>query len=324
MGILRGVIRVASTPLSMAIGSLAGPVAKDYLERQVPATPERDLMLAFANQQGGRIDQAERLYRSLPEFAESWNNLGVILRAKGNEPEAKQAFERALQIDPGLGEASLNLGQTPRGLWAEQYARAFPGRAMLAPPKPQRVSTALFGSSFRRICLRGLAGPFADWKSLGAMFQVSGTGSADAPAGDFFQALVLVVFILAVVILFIPCQAVTEGPPRAFVVAEVLFPGLAGAWGFLGGWVLAAWVYFLQQLFLIIRIGTPYLLTSIAQPGLTKTYNVPAGLSENLLQLFNPGWFWIYAAPLLLFLVNMGLVALSRRNATPAVPNARR
>jgi hypothetical protein len=100
-------------------------------------------------------------------------------------------------------------------------------------------------------------------------------------------------------------------------LAEVLFPGLARVWSFLGGWVLTAWIYFLLQLFLIIKIGTPYILTSIAQPGLTKTYNVPAGQSETILQLFNPGWFWSYGALLVLFLVNLGIVALTRRKSHP-------
>ena len=107
-------------------------------------------------------------------------------------------------------------------------------------------------------------------------------------------------------------------------MAEVFFPGLARVWSFLGGWALAAWIFLLLQLFLIIKAGTPYILTSIAQPGLTKTYNVPAALSDNLLQVFNPSWFWTYAAPLLLFLVNLGLVALSRQNADPANSSAGR
>jgi tetratricopeptide (TPR) repeat protein len=308
----------------MAMGSLAGPVTRDYLERQVPASPERDLMLAFAYQQSGQLDQAEHFYRSLPEFAESWNNLGVILRAKGNEPEAKQAFEKALQLHPGLGEATVNLGQTPRGLWAEQFAQYFPGRPMLAPPEPQRVSVALFGSSFQRICLRGLAGPLADWNSFGTVFFVSGTGSEDAPAADIFTALVLAVFVLAFVLLFIPSRPVTEAPPRAFLIAEVLFPGLAKAWRFLGGWVFVAWVYLLFQTFLMIKVGTPYILTSIAEPGLTRTYNVPAGDAAALSHYLSPGRTWTYLAPLALFLLNLGLVAFSRRKTHQADSSARR
>lgn len=321
-GFLRGVMRVASAPLSLAMGSFAGPVARDYLDHQVPASPERDLTLAFAQQQDGQPDKAERLYRSLPGFAESWNNLGVILRGKGDERGAKQAFEKALQLNPELGEAMVNLGQTPRGFWAEQYARYFPGRPMLAPPEPQRVSHALFGGSYGRICLRGLAGPLADWNSFGGVFFVSGMGSANAPAADIFTGLVLAVFVLAFALLFIPSRPVTEAPPRAFAILEVLFPGLARAWSFLGGLVIVAWCYLLFQLFLMIKVGTPYILTSIAEPGLTRTYNVPAGHLESSAHLFRPGWTWTYLAPLALFVLNLGLIEFSRRKVGQAESGA--
>lgn len=314
-GILRGVSRVAATPLNLAMGSLAGPVPQDYLEHQVPPTPERNLLLAFAHHQSGRLEQAEGLYRSLPDFAESWNNLGAILSGKGNQQEAKQAYEKALQLDSGLGEAAVNLGQPPRGYWAEQFAHYFPGRSMLAPPSPQRVSAALLGSSLRQIIVRGLGGPLADWKSFGTVFFLSGTGSEDAPAAHLLPALALLFLVLAIALLFVPSRAVTQPPPRGFAFAQILFPGLAGGWSFLGGWVFVAWVYFLIQLFLILKIGTPYILTSIAQPGLARTYNVPAGQSEPLFQFLNPGWTWIYLAPVVLFLVNLGLVAISRRSA---------
>ena len=279
-GILRGVSRVAAIPLNLAMGSLAGPVSQDYLEHKVPSAPERNLLLAVAHHQSGRLEQAEVLYRSLPGFGESWNNLGVILRRNGKEQEAKQAFEKALQLDPALGEAAVNLGQPPRGFWVEQYARYFPGRPMIAPPKPESVSTALLGASFRRIVLRGLAGPLADWKSFGTVFFITGTGSEDAAAAHLFPALAVAIFILAIALLLLPSRPVTKAPPRVFAIAEVVFPGLARAWSLLGGWVLVAWIYFLLQLFLVVKIGTPYILTSIAEPGLSRTYNVPAGQFE--------------------------------------------
>lgn len=311
-GLLRGVSRVAATPLPLTMGSLAGQVPAWYLESRVPASPQRDLMIAFAHQQNGQLDQAERLYRSLPDFAESWNNLGLILRSKGKEPEAKQAFEKGLQLDPALGEAALNLGRPPQGIWVEQYARYFPGRPMLAPPKPERISASLLGGSFSKICLRGLAGPFADWEAFGTVLFISGSGSEDALAADIFVTLVLAVSVLAVALLFMPRKAVTEAPPRGFVIPEVLFPGLTRAWGFLGGWALVAWSFFLLQGFLVVKIGTPYILTAIAQPNVTRIYNLPPGadVSSNL---FNPPWTWTFFAPLALFVINFILVMMARR-----------
>jgi tetratricopeptide (TPR) repeat protein len=312
-GILAGIGRVAATPLNMAMGSLAGPVPRDYLERSVPASPERDLLLAFSNQRSGRPDRAEPLYRSLPQFAESWNNLGVILQAKGNASEAQQAFEKALQLDPNLGEAAVNLGRPPVGYWAEQYARYFPGRPMLASPSPQRVSTALFGATLRQICFRGLAGPLAGGTSIGNVFMLSGTGSADAPAGDLFMAVLAAVSLLAVAVLFIPSRAVTEAPPRAFLAAEVLFPGLAAAWNILAGLALTLWTYLALQLILIFQIGTPYIITGIAQPSLDRSYGIASGDPGALLASLGPGKAWTHLAPLALFLLNLAVVMLTRK-----------
>ncbi len=312
-GLMRGVIRVAATPLNMTMGSMAGSVSPWYFENRVPASPQRDLMLAYAHQQNGQLDRAERLYRALPEFAESWNNLGIILRGKNQETEAKQAFEKALALDPALGEAALNLGQPPRGIWVEQFARYFPGRPMLAPPKPERISEALFGGSFSKVCLRGLAGPFADWESFGSVFFMFGYGSENAPAADVFTILILAVSVLAVALLFLPRKAATELPARSFVIPEVLFPGLTKAWGFLGGWALLAWAFFILQGILIAQIGTPYILSAIAEPNLTRAYNLPPEENAYLLQLFNPSWTWVYLAPLVLFVINLILVMMARR-----------
>ena len=103
------------------MGSLAGPVTVWHLENRLSPTPERDLLLATAYQQDGANDKAERLYRTLPDFAESWNNLGVLLRSARKEQQAQQAFEKALELDPGMAEAGLNLGRPPQGIWAEQH-----------------------------------------------------------------------------------------------------------------------------------------------------------------------------------------------------------
>jgi tetratricopeptide (TPR) repeat protein len=306
-GMLRGIGRVAAAPISLAMGSLNGPVSRDYLERTVPASPERDLLLAYSNQQAGRLGDAEKLYRALPQFAESWNNLGVLLRGKGNEAEAKQAFEKALQVNPNLGEAALNLGRPVTEYWAEQYGRLLPGRAMLAAPAPQQVSTALFGSTLQAVCVRGLAGPLNTGPNMGAFFMLTGEGPGGTPFGELYQVLILVLFILALGLLFVPSVPVTEPPPSYFFVAEIILPGLAKRWGVLGGVVLVAWTYFVMQGALIRSVGSPFLISAIAQPSLDRSYGVPAGSMGDLMQLFGPGHFWVYYAPLAIFLVNLGL-----------------
>lgn len=157
---IQAILRMAARPISMTMGSYAGPVTAWYLENRLPATPERDLLLAFSYQQSGENDKAERLYRSLPNFAESWNNLGVILKTAGKEQEARQAFEHALQLDPGLAEAALNLGRSPQSYWTELHQKYLPGRTMLAPPRKEYTLRTYLGGSFAQLCRRALGGPF--------------------------------------------------------------------------------------------------------------------------------------------------------------------
>lgn len=154
-----GIIRGATMPIGMGMGTFAGPVSAYYLETILPATPERDLLLAISYQQSGEAEKAERLYRNLPQFPESWNNLGVILKNAGKLQEARQAFEQALRLDPELAEAAVNLAQPPRTFWTEQHQKYAPGRPMMAIPKQVHVSRALLGGGPTSVYWRGLAGP---------------------------------------------------------------------------------------------------------------------------------------------------------------------
>jgi tetratricopeptide (TPR) repeat protein len=312
-GIMRGILRTAAAPLGMAMGSLAGPVPVWHLENHLPPSPERDLLLAVAHQQSGQAAQAERLYRALPGFAESWNNLGVILQSRGLEQEARQAFEKALQLDPKLDEAALNLGRAPRRLWAGQYGQYFPGRPMLAPPIPERLPRAFLGGSLGRVFLRGWAGPFADSNPWRTGIFISGAGSGDTPAATLLTVFFVAALALAVALLFIPRGAVSQQPSRAFAILEALFPGVSPVWGPLGGLVLVTWTYLLFQGVLILKIGTPFILTSIAMPNLARPFGLPPGDPSSLLSMLNPSWMWVYLAPALLFVVNLGLVLVSQR-----------
>jgi hypothetical protein len=159
---LDGLLRRAASPIGAALGNFGGPESIAWLESDwLPPSPYRDLFLAFAYQQDGQGEKAERIYRTLPQFAESWNNLGVILKGQGKDAEAKQAFEKALQIDPSLSEATLNFGRPPVDLWTELHQKYLPGQPMLAPPRENQWRQLFLGGSGFRVYVRALLGPFS-------------------------------------------------------------------------------------------------------------------------------------------------------------------
>jgi len=49
-----------------------------------------------------------------PHKARAWNNYGVALRMAGRVPEARAAYARALELDPGFAAARQNLGLPPQ------------------------------------------------------------------------------------------------------------------------------------------------------------------------------------------------------------------
>jgi tetratricopeptide (TPR) repeat protein len=151
------------------MGSLAGPANTYYLQNRFPETPERNLFLALAYQQGGENEKAEPLYRALPQFAESWNNLGVILENSGRHEEAKRAFEEALKLDAGLAEAALNLGQVPQSYWTELHHKYLPDRPMIAPPQHDRWVKLALGCSIRQVYLRALYVGFSGFTEVGEL-----------------------------------------------------------------------------------------------------------------------------------------------------------
>ena len=158
---IQAIFSLATMPISIGGGSYAGPANIAALESRLRGSPERDLMVALAYQQDGQRDKAAGLYRTLPQFPESWNNLGVILKEAGKDDEARAAFEKALQLDPSFAEAALNLGRPASNYWAEIHQKYVPDRPMLSPPGGERLERALMGGSPARLYLRALAGPFS-------------------------------------------------------------------------------------------------------------------------------------------------------------------
>jgi hypothetical protein len=310
----QAILRAASIPLALGMGSFAGPVNVWHLETRLPATAERDLLLAMAYQHSGEVGKAEQTYRRIPQFAESWNNLGVILRNAGKDQEAQQAFEQALSINPGLAEAALNLGRPPSDDWTRFHHEYLPGRPMLATPKRQQMDQAFLGSTRNQVWLRALAGPYAGTNVGELISLTSGTGGLDANV--LAPGLFLALAVLALVLLFvIPIREVTQAPGPRHWIWEVLAPGTSPRWGVLGGVVLLGWCYLMVQWLLAWRFGSPYIMTSIALPSLSRVYLVEM-TSAAILKLINPPWEWVYLAPALLFLVNLVVVWRGRSATT--------
>jgi len=61
----------------------------------------------------GKLDEAEPLYRNYlatwPHNAHVWTNLGALLRSRDRYESSIAAHRKALQIDPGLEAARINL-----------------------------------------------------------------------------------------------------------------------------------------------------------------------------------------------------------------------
>jgi len=316
-GMLEGILRVAAVPLSMTGGNLAGSVNLWYLEEKLPPTPERDLLLALAHQQTGNADQAEKLYRQLPQFAESWNNLGALLQASGRADEARRAYERALQMDPSMAEAALNLGRPPQSLWTEIHKKHAPEQPMLVPPTAEQVQGAFLGMTRPGFYLQALGGPFfTSLRSIRFYEQMVSSGPTETGYW-LLRLLVIGVMALAIALIFMTPQEVTQPRGRWYHVFAALLPGSARAWGYLRGPVVLAWSYFLLQGFLFWRMGTPYLLSAISVPNLMRSYGIPGDPAmfdfRGVGSFINPGWRWVAVVPAALFVVNLVLVIQQKR-----------
>lgn len=306
----QAIMNSATIPMGMGMGNFAGPVNVWHLETKFPASADRDLLLAMAYQHSGDVAKAEPIYRRLPDFAESWNNLGVILKNSGKEQEARQAFEQALKLEPDLAEASLNLGRPASDEWTRIHQQYVPGSPMLATPRRHHLDHAFLGSTRDQVWMRALAGPFAG-SNVGELFSLT-TDAALTESSGVARVVLVALMILALALLFlIPRRDVSEPSGPRHWILEVLFPGTAPQWSVLGGLVLLVWCYLLVQGLLTWRIGSPYLMTTIAFPNISRSYLVePMGV--DFFAMINPGWKMLYLAPAVLFLVNLVMVRRGR------------
>lgn len=78
--------------------------------------------------ESGRLADAERVYKwSLAtgeDYAPSHNGLGLVSIQKKDLPSARVHFEKAVQLDPDLLEAQLNLGRIYKIMGDNKRARA--------------------------------------------------------------------------------------------------------------------------------------------------------------------------------------------------------
>jgi tetratricopeptide (TPR) repeat protein len=234
----RGVRRASNAPSTLWGGSLAGPANIGYLESKTLAGKERNLLLAVACQQSGDDEKAERLYRELPGFAESWNNLGVLLKKNGKDSEARSAFEEAARLDPELPEAQLNLRGSATDYWTRQYARLFPGRPMLAVPTGDHFLKTFYRGSFSQMCLRALAGPLL-MNQEEARLSLFGTNEGI----DLRQGMSIWLVAALAWLLVLPQLRVTAPDGKLAVIGEALLPGSSRVFlklgGLLGGLLMA-------------------------------------------------------------------------------------
>ncbi len=302
-------MRAFRAPITSQNGTYDGPIVRGHFQ-SLPASPERDLLLAMSYQQGGDSRRAEDLYRRLPQYAESWNNLGAILKRRTREQEAREAFQRALQIDPQLHEARLNLDGSTPDLWTELHKRYVPVRPMLAIARPQQLQAAYRGGShWRPLAWSALRGPF--WVANGGlvwMFVDMKIAVVTIVGYYFSQAFWVGSLFFALLMTFVLKQRpVGEKAAARHWIVNVAFPGTGRSWHIFGGLVLAAFLVCCLALLFFVMQHSPWLL-SASQMWYLRWYARSLDMS-----VLNPSPLVFMLPALVLFAINFGMIRRARR-----------
>jgi tetratricopeptide (TPR) repeat protein len=219
----------------MRDGTLFSSNTIDSLESRVVPSPERDLLLAIAYQREGQQERAKKLYESVPQFAEGWNNLGVLLKNSGDAEGGRRAFEEALQRRPDFPEAEWNLGKPARGEWVTRHQQYVPDKPMMTVPTRAQVLRT-YGIRENTIeWVTALKGPLGQDDEVNNFFR---------PSGRLRAGVLIFLTAGALVLIFIRPREVLLAPSKYQVFLELLFPGTARNWGALGGILLGAACYF--------------------------------------------------------------------------------
>ncbi len=215
----------------MQAGALLGPSSIAMLENDVPQSPERELFLAMALQRNNQPREAERHYRAVPQFAEAWNNLGVLLKNAGDDAGSRAAFMRALAIRPDFPEAEWNLGGPPRGEWVKFHAQFVPEKPMPAVPTRTQLSK-VYGIQEGGPSLAATAkGPLGFQPDDDMDFVYRGRTA---------KGLLIFGVCGGLVLLCLRPREVFSPPPRYQAILDLLIPGTARVWNVFGGLLLGA------------------------------------------------------------------------------------
>jgi len=99
----------------------------ELLAKRFPKLAGPRLNLAIALRQQGKADESIATLRPLTSgpaaLPEALNQLGVLLREQGKFTEARDAYLAAIQLNPGLARAHLNLGIL-FDLYLQEFAQA--------------------------------------------------------------------------------------------------------------------------------------------------------------------------------------------------------
>src|SRR5437899_11260305 len=96
------------------------------------ARTEQAIQFAMQSRWQDAISANRQIIAVFPEEADAYNRLGKALSETGKIKEAREAYQRALEIEPGNSIARKNL---------DRLASA---RAKAEPDKAQQVDTSLF------------------------------------------------------------------------------------------------------------------------------------------------------------------------------------
>jgi hypothetical protein len=238
LGLTRWYDAAGERPPALASGTLASPVARDLVTSARIEGARAAFIRGYAAHTAGERRTAQEEYLAAGDYPPAINNLAALL-------DDDVLYRRALELAPGMPEASFNLGRsTDPSVFHDAY---LDDRPLLAVPSAGDFRTAVAGSWQRAIgstfenpwrALRGL--PFFGlpallWRVLLALF--------------LLWALITVVWLL------VPRPALARNAPRTatYHLLALLIPGsgladeawgvlLMVPWALLGMDALAQWL----------------------------------------------------------------------------------
>jgi tetratricopeptide (TPR) repeat protein len=269
-------------------GTMQSPATREYFER-LDASPERDFLMALSLQQAERLTDAESLYRTLPDSAAAWNNLGVVQSAQGKQSEARESFQHALRIEPGNPEAAFNLGQPVADFWINLRSQYLVGQKATALPSHDLLYR-VFRGNLANLTGRMLKGPL----SVNLPVEFVSELYTDTEGAHFarFARIVRYLYlssILALVMaaLLSPYAEVTQPPGRRHWLIELVLPGTAHGWGRWGGIVTGIMICVIVE---IASMHRPWLAYFMDSTGLTRVYGLPASIDP-----LQGKWYGVWA-----------------------------